>query len=263
VNKVLEEGLRLKQTCKLLKAQLHDVETQRAAEHEAHERYIAKREREFKEEMSKAVSGLAIECARLRDSNSAEIEDLNRQINVLKYEAARKEAKAATERDESSSTTTCQTIAALEIEIAALKDEILAVREDKERELAMMRHEYEAEKKAYIMRREEALDDQRSAMLRRALIAENESQRLLSELSNAETKVRRLQEEICGAQQTRYEHTCILRRTHKIVSPWILYSKFKLCIFCLSSHIHSTKSNYYIHRCTYTASGLSSLIPVH
>jgi hypothetical protein len=206
INKVLEEGLRLKRECKSLKLQLSDLEKQKAAEKEVHARFMDTRDRDIREEVSRAVSEVALECSMIRESKNVEIAELQRQLRHYKtssWSPPTPTPSPAPQQEQQQQQQDQQLleddIEALQEEINALQNELSAVREDKEREIATLHQEHESEKKMILMRREESMDEQRSAMLRRALLAENEYQRLLGETTCAEKKMRHLLEELKGS----------------------------------------------------------------
>jgi dynactin complex subunit len=82
INKVLEEGLRLKKRCKALTTALSDSETralsQRDIDQKGYQETIFNLQQQVDQEASKLSSAHAIELAHLSDSKQREIEDLRR-----------------------------------------------------------------------------------------------------------------------------------------------------------------------------------------
>jgi dynactin complex subunit len=82
INKVLEEGLRLKKRCKALTTALSDSETralsQRDIDQKGYQETIFNLQQQVDQETSKLSSAHAIELAHLSDTKQREIEDLRR-----------------------------------------------------------------------------------------------------------------------------------------------------------------------------------------
>lgn len=82
INKVLEEGLRLKKRCKALTTALSEAEAraanQRDIDQKGYQETIVNLQQQIDQEASKLLSAHAIELAHLSDTKHREIEDLRR-----------------------------------------------------------------------------------------------------------------------------------------------------------------------------------------
>ena len=181
INRVLEEGLRLKKRCKTLTLLLEERETQLAAERDARESSALSLHDKVQFEVSKVDQSHAMEIARLQADHQEECAQLYQQLDVARAEGRHLEEQSRVWRDR---------VDVLERDKAALKEELRQVQSD-----------YEAERKAVVLRRDDGLaTEQRTISLRRALLAESEVQRLLSDTATAERAVAVLREELSRAQ---------------------------------------------------------------
>lgn len=82
INKVLEEGLRLKKRCKALTTALSESEgrftAQRESDHKGHQESILNMQKQIDQEGSRLSSAHAIELTHLCDLKNSEIEELHR-----------------------------------------------------------------------------------------------------------------------------------------------------------------------------------------
>ena len=174
INRVLEEGLRLKKRCKTLSHMLEERDAQLAAERDARENSALTLHDKVKFEVSKVDQFHALELSRLWDSHREECAQLYQQLDLAREEIHNHEEQ----------------LDCLEREKASLRDE-----------LNHLQSQYEAEKKAALLRREDGLaSEQRTTSLRRALLAENEVQRLLTDTAVAERAVQSLKDELARSQ---------------------------------------------------------------
>lgn len=87
INKVLEEGLRLKKRCKALTTALSESEgrftAQRESDHKGHQESILNMQKQIDQEGSRLSSAHAIELTHLCDLKNSEIEELHRFSEIL------------------------------------------------------------------------------------------------------------------------------------------------------------------------------------
>jgi len=167
IDRVLQEGLRLKRKVKEL--------TRRLAESESHRAELQNSCNTQMGEMENFASMLnathVVELQNARDAQRREMDELKRLLSL-----ARQDAVALPSQ-----------VASLSQTVLHLQDELKSSRTEAEQEISQLRANHESELQQLRLRRSDdyGLEVQRSQLLRRAMIAEAEVERLASALEKA------------------------------------------------------------------------------
>ena len=154
INKILSEGLRLKNKNKQLIKQLSDIEALRKKDKEEFEQRLLTKDEESKKALTQAKNAQVLELSALRDAKDLELSNLNKKFKDLIVENADNKRKFQN----------------LSHKFDELNDDHSALPARYEQQIQRLKADHENEMRNLMRRRTDSMsDEQRAALLRYSL----------------------------------------------------------------------------------------------
>jgi hypothetical protein len=155
VDKILAEGIRLKQKCKMLRMVISDLEEQRRKDIEGYDVAIKSKDMELESRLSQMRAQLFMEMSHEKDVLKCRLEETTGEL----LQSSSQNAELLKRLDELSMQLTAASLSC-------------------EKKIGEVMREHENEKMLWMKRRHDEADEQRTALLRRAMLAEAELSKL-------------------------------------------------------------------------------------